>query len=293
MFRPRLLSTIATRCRSGVGSAAMRARACSTSTSSSGGGGSSGGNSASSVIARRLRSPVTWISATATLGALYGLYEFQYWRQANRQRAAGRPNLGGPWELVDPAGKRVSSEDYRGQWLLLYFGFTKCPDICPQELEKVSDVLTNLDARGQRVAPVFITIDPDRDDPGRLKRYFAEMGFHPRFVGLTGSADALRAACRKFRVYYTRPTAEELAAGDYLIDHSIISYLVDPEGNFVEYFGKSLRAAEMETKMSAVIRDWERARWMRTSLPGWLSELLLPEEPEWVADARREAQAKA
>ena len=281
MFRPRLLRAAAA-CRN-VGAATFRMHDRAASTSSSEGG---------SVIARRLRSPVTWLSATATLGALYGIYEFQYWRQANRQRAAGRPNLGGPWELVDPAGKRVGSDDYHGQWVLLYFGFTKCPDICPQELTKVTDVLTALDARGQPVQPVFITIDPDRDDPARLKRYFTEMGFHERFVGLTGSADALRSACRKFRVYYTRPTADELKEGDYLIDHSIISYLVDPEGNFIEYFGKSLRAAEMESKMSAVIRDWERERWMRTSLPSWLHTLLLPQEPEWVAEARRDAQAR-
>ena len=94
----------------------------------------------------------------------------------------------------------------------------------------MSDVLTSLEGQGQRILPVFITIDPERDDGPRLKRYFKDAGLHPRFVGLTGSADQLRAACRKYRVYYTRPTPEERQAGDYLIDHSIISYLVSPDG---------------------------------------------------------------
>lgn len=231
------------------------------------------------MIAKRLRSPVTWLSAAATLTALYAAYEIQYRRQLNRERVAGRPDLGGPFELVDVTGRTVRNTDLRGQWVLLYFGFTKCPDVCPQEMEKLTDVLTRLDAKGQPVLPVFITIDPQRDDAARLKRYFAEMDFHPRFMALTGSSDAVKRACRSYRVYFSRPTAAELKEGDYLIDHSIISYLLDPDGEFVEYFGKSLSADETEAKMTKLIGEWEGERYWRRTLPEPLANLVLGPPP--------------
>ena len=80
----------------------------------------------------------------------------------------------------------------------------------------------------------------------------------------------MRAACRAYRVYYTKPTAEEVAAGDYLLDHSIISYLVDPDGRFLEYFGKSLSSDEMFEKMGRVISEWETRRWWDSVLPTWM-----------------------
>ena len=104
-----------------------------------------------SLAMQRLRSPVTWISASCTLGALYGLYQFQYTRQLTAQRSAGKPDLGGDWALIDVDGKPVTNADFHGQWMLLYFGFTKCPDICPDELSKVTNVLRRLEdfVRGQ------------------------------------------------------------------------------------------------------------------------------------------------
>ncbi len=222
---------------------------------------------APSTVARIAASPVTWLSATATLAALYGLYHIQYQRQLHRHRVAGRPDLGGAFALRDVDGKLVTSADLTSKWTLLYFGFTKCPDICPQEMEKISNVLTRLDGRGMEIQPVFITIDPARDDAARLRSYFKNEDFHPRFLPLTGTFDSVRKACRAYRVYFTKPTKEEIARGDYLIDHSIISYLLDPDGHFVEYFGKSLSADEMEAKMHATIAEWERERWLRSTLP--------------------------
>jgi len=155
----------------------------------------------------------------------------------------------------------VTNADLVGKWTLLYFGFTKCPDICPEELGKVSGVLERLDARGQLVQPVFITIDPSRDTKQRLKDYFAEALLHPRFMALTGTHDEVRVACRAYRVYFTKPTPEEIAKGDYLLDHSIISYLVDPEGQFADYYGKSLSADEMQERMASLMAGWERQKW--------------------------------
>ena len=147
-----------------------------------------------STVGQRLRSPVTWGSAAATLAGLYGLYQYQYQRQLARQRTSGRPDLGGPFSLLDPDGKPVRSADLHGRWVLLYFGFTKCPDICPDELDKVRTVLERLEGRGRDVLPVFITIDPDRDTRPRLKTYFADHDFHPKTLALTGSHEVRRRA---------------------------------------------------------------------------------------------------
>lgn len=215
----------------------------------------------SSVASARLRSPVTWLSASATLAALYGLYEHQKTRQMTAQRISGKPDLGGPFSLVDADGKRVTSDDLKGKWTLLYFGFTKCPDICPEELDKVSGVLAKLDKRDQVIQPVFITIDPARDTKARLKEYFAGAMLHPRFISLTGTHDEVRKACRAYRVYFTKPTEEEIRRGDYLLDHSIISYLVDPDGEFADYYGKSLSADEMLDRVSTLMTSWESQRW--------------------------------
>ena len=87
--------------------------------------------------ASRWRGPVTWVSAGVTVAGLYGLYQYQYQKQLNRQKSVGRPELGGPFTLTDIDGKPVSNTDLMGQWVLIYFGFTKCPDICPEEMTKV------------------------------------------------------------------------------------------------------------------------------------------------------------
>jgi protein SCO1/2 len=152
-----------------------------------------------STVGQRLRSPVTWGSAAATLAGLYGLYQYQYQRQLARQRTSGRPDLGGPFSLLDPDGKPVRSADLHGRWVLLYFGFTKCPDICPDELDKVRTVLERLEGRGRDVLPVFITIDPDRDTRPRLKTYFADHDFHPKTLALTGSHEVRRARAARAR----------------------------------------------------------------------------------------------
>ena len=198
------------------------------------------------------------------------MYEYQKWRQMTKQRQTGRPDLGGDFVLEDCDGKPVANQDLMGKWTLLYFGFTKCPDICPDEMAKVTTVLKRLEAKGVAVQPVFITIDPDRDTKQRLVHYFKENLFHEKFLPLTGSHPQVKKACRAYRVYYSRPTEAEVKAGDYLLDHSIISYLLDPEGEFVDYFGKSLKVDEMEERMHQQITDWERERWWENSAPSFL-----------------------
>eukprot|EP01047_Picozoa_sp_COSAG01_P077483 COSAG01_NODE_13968_length_1513_cov_1.596181_2_plen_140_part_00 len=125
---------------------------------------------------------------------------------------------------------RWQDEDYRGEWLLLYFGFTHCPDICPNELNKITEVINALDASmyvGPVVRPVLITVDPRRDSVEKMRSYIQQ--FHPRMHGLTGTAAQVRAVTKAYRVYFN-PTNDD--DENYLVDHSIIAYLPPPPPPF-------------------------------------------------------------
>jgi len=170
----------------------------------------------------------------------------------------GTPRLGGPFELVDRKGKPKTDQDYRGEYLLIYFGFTFCPDICPQEMEKQTRVIELLDAEfGPVATPVFISIDPKRDTPELVDEYCTE--FHPRIAGLTGTQEQVKKVSRAYRVYYNEGIKTDDT--DYLIDHSIIHYFVGKNGKFIDFFGKNMTAKEMAEKMRArIVQDAEKAK---------------------------------
>ena len=137
--------------------------------------------------------------------------------------------IGGPFALVDGDGKAVTDRDLRGRLSLIYFGYTFCPDVCPTTLSSMIGGLEALGSDADRVRPVFITLDPERDTPAVVRDYVA--AFSPRLLGLTGSPEAVAAAARAFRVYFAKhPNAEKPA--DYTLDHSSILYLMDERGAF-------------------------------------------------------------
>jgi len=171
-------------------------------------------------------------------------------------QSVGKAAIGGPFALVNAAnGKTFTDKDLHGQFALLYFGFTHCPDICPDELLKVAEVVDLVEKdTSVQIQPVFISIDPARDTVSQVKRYVSE--FHPRLMGLTGSKEATTAAAKGYRVYYSKVEETEQ---DYLIDHSIITYLVDPSGDFVSFYGKNTEAKAMAEAISAQIVQWVKA----------------------------------
>lgn len=134
--------------------------------------------------------------------------------------------LGGPFSLVDQTGRAVTEADFAGRNLLVYFGFTYCPDVCPTELGTIAAAIDEMGELGERVTPVLITIDPERDTPEALADYVSR--FHPRMVGLTGTAEQVAAAARAYRVFYAKVQRPEMSA--YLMDHSSFIYLVGPDG---------------------------------------------------------------
>ncbi|MEX0814565.1 MAG: SCO family protein [Dongiaceae bacterium] len=158
------------------------------------------------------------------------------WQMQRRPTApeggAGTAMIGGPFRLTDQFGVVRTEADFRGRFMLLFFGFSYCPDVCPTVLQTMNTALDELGPAGERVAPIFITIDPARDTVERLHAYAAN--FHPRLVALTGSADEIAAVARAYRVYYAR--AGDDASGDYDMDHTSIVYLMGPDGAYVSHF---------------------------------------------------------
>jgi protein SCO1 len=136
--------------------------------------------------------------------------------------------IGGPFTLTDQSGRTVTDADFRGRWMLVYFGYTFCPDVCPTELQTIAAALDRLGADAAKVQPVFVTIDPERDTPAVLADYVKL--FDKRLVGLTGTPDQIRDVAREYRVYYAKVTPK--SASSYLMDHSSFAYLMGPDGRF-------------------------------------------------------------
>jgi protein SCO1/2 len=143
-----------------------------------------------------------------------------------------RPSsVGGPFELVNQDGKTVTDKDYLGKPLLVFFGFTHCPDICPTTLFEVSEVLNRLGPDAEKVSAIFVTVDPERDTPEKLKLYLSS--FHPRISALSGSEAQIEAIKKAYYVYAKRVPLE---GGGYTMDHTSVVYLMDRQGKFVAPF---------------------------------------------------------
>lgn len=143
--------------------------------------------------------------------------------------------FGGPFALMDHTGRARTEADFRGRFMLVSFGYTHCPDICPTTLQLVSDAMELLGEEGARVQPLFVTVDPARDDAAALAAYVAH--FHPRLLGLTGTEAQVRAAARVYKLHRRKVVLPDAAGpDDYLVDHGSNLYLMGPDGGFLSLF---------------------------------------------------------
>ncbi|KAL2813085.1 SCO1/SenC-domain-containing protein [Aspergillus granulosus] len=218
------------------------------------------------IRARNATGPFSWKSAL--LFVLTGAGMIVYFRvekdRLERKRIAemskgvGKPKVGGPFVLKDLEGKVFTEEELKGRYSFVYFGFTHCPDICPDELDKMAEIIDKVKEanQGENVfVPVFITCDPVRDTPEVLKNYLQE--FHKDIIGLTGTYDQVKQVCKAYRVYFSTP--KDVKPGeDYLVDHSIYFYLMDPDGDFVECIGRQDTPDSATKTIMEHINDWKR-----------------------------------
>ena len=177
-------------------------------------------------------------------------------RRANAARLmdelmSGKVQVGGAFTLTDPQGRKIRLSQFRGRMVLLYFGFARCPDICPTDLFAIGATLKSLGADGKRIQPLFVTLDPARDRPQVLREYVAS--FHPRFIALSGSEAEVRAVAERYKVFYEKVPVP--GSDTYTIDHAAFTFLLDRDGKYLGLFPPGTPPE----RMSAILREHLRA----------------------------------
>ena len=164
-------------------------------------------------------------------------------------------SIGGSFSLIDHDGEEVSDETYLGHFVLIFFGFTHCRVVCPRALAKLSAALDSLGPLAERIRPIYITVDPERDTPGAMRGFLRS---YPRFTGLTGSREQIDHAKQAFRVFAQR-TADPTDNNGYAVPHTAITYLMDTQGRFVAHFTDALSAEEIATRLRLPLGSIEAA----------------------------------
>ncbi|HVI53238.1 MAG TPA: SCO family protein [Candidatus Sulfotelmatobacter sp.] len=184
----------------------------------------------------------------ATVAAVIVLILGLAWRM-DWLAPAPAATVGGPFTLVDGNGKSVSDTDFRGKLMLIYFGYTFCPDICPTTLGTVARAFEQLDAdQRKQIQPIFITVDPERDTADQMGQYVGN--FMPDLIGLTGSPDQIQKVMIEFRVYARKA---EQNGPNYSVDHSSVLYLIGRDGKFVRPFSGSISADDLAAALKKAL----------------------------------------
>lgn len=183
-----------------------------------------------------------------------GLFAWQYgWLtpHGGRTGGSGIASIGGPFTLVDQTGATRTEQDFRGKLMLIYFGYTWCPDVCLTAVQVMSVALDMLGEQGNEVVPILITVDPARDTPAHLAEY--AKNFHPRLVALTGSPEAIAETATAYRVYFRKADVNaegvKTEGGNYLMDHSSVVYLMDRDGRYLTHFTHQSRSEDVASRI--------------------------------------------
>lgn len=213
----------------------------------------SSGESPSSRRGPALR-PIRYLLWGVIIGVTLGFGASEFWHRDRSRLAptateAIRDSIKSDFALVDHTGKSVTDENYRGKWLLVFFGFTNCPDVCPTALNEIAQIMENLGEKAAKVQPLFITVDPERDTPERMAEFVS--AFDPRITGLTGTLEQIKASTKSFKVYYAKEVQKGAPDG-YTMEHTASLYLIDPKGRFVRPYSYNATIEEISDDL------WER-----------------------------------
>lgn len=180
------------------------------------------------------RLPILLLPIALAVALVLGFF---LWRASDSLPGLGRvvgtgtASIGAPFSLTDQDGHKRGSAGFGGRFMLIYFGYAHCPDVCPTTLALMADALSKVGPGADRIVPIFITIDPERDTPAVLRPYVRSFG--PQFIGLTGDLKTITKVAADYRVYFAKHPLEN---GDYGLDHSSVIYLMGPDGKFVTYW---------------------------------------------------------
>ena len=195
------------------------------------------------------------MAASAAVAALLGLSAYYIWaaRSADafaacRQGQVAGGDIGGPFTLVDAAGREVTDKQVLAKPALVYFGYTFCPDVCPLDMARNAEAVDILEERGFDVTPVFISIDPKRDTPEVMGEYARKL--HPKAVALTGSEDQVKAASQAYKTYYKAQDAQD---DFYVVDHTTLTYLMLPGHGFADFFRREETADMMANSVACFL----------------------------------------
>lgn len=187
--------------------------------------------------------------AAGVMTAVFVLADFGQ-SGASREASTGKALIGGPFSLVKGDGQRVTEKDFAGKPMLVFFGFTHCPDVCPSGLQVIAAALDQLGDKAKGLTPVFITVDPARDTPEVTAQYVTS--FHPDIVGLSGSDEDVAGAIKAYRVY-AKKVEDGATADNYNVDHSAFLYLMDAKGEFVKHFSHSVDADTLAAELGKAL----------------------------------------
>ena len=188
---------------------------------------------------RNKQALIPYLLLVAALAGGLLWYQSEQVPRLGRVVSTGKMEVGGPFRLTDHTGKPRGDADFRGRYMLIYFGFTFCPDICPTTLAVMAEALDKLGPDAKKIVPILITIDPERDTPQVLAEYVKAFG--PSFVGLTGSVAEIKEVAKKFRVYAVKqPLDDAPKGGNYGVDHSNVMYLVGPDGKVIHFYTEAI-----------------------------------------------------
>jgi protein SCO1/2 len=169
--------------------------------------------------------------------------------EATAAPAPRPPQITGHFTLATMDGRSVTDESYRGKWLVIYFGYTFCPDACPTTLSNIGSALDGLGPLADHVQPLFVTVDPTRDTVNVVTEYLK--AFDPRIVGLRGTPEQTEAAAKQYHVYYR---ARSLGGGQYAVDHSSFIYVIDPTGQFAKLLTADLPGHQLADGLRALVK---------------------------------------
>ncbi|EKD60857.1 MAG: Protein SenC [uncultured bacterium] len=201
----------------------------------------------------KLYAVLSGVAVVALLGGTLGYIQMQ---RANDKFAecrssvvaGGGGDIGGPFTLVDETGKTVTDKDVLTKPSLVYFGYTFCPDVCPLDNARNAEAIDLLTAKGYEVAPVFISIDPERDTPEILRDFTDNL--HEKMIGLTGTPEQVQAASRAYKTYYKK---QDTGDQYYLMDHSTFTYLMLPGSGFADFFNRDDTPEQMADRVACFI----------------------------------------